>query len=65
MSPVPPAVAGQDQADPGGEQKAQPGAPHVLAIRALDERLCWLRALGSRRKRDITGAVPARFRACW
>ena len=34
----------------------------MLAIRTLDERLCWLRALGSRRKGDITGAVPARFR---
>jgi transposase len=62
MSPVPPAAAREDEDNPGEEQKAQPGAPHVLAIRTLDERLCWLRALGSRRKGDITGAVPARFR---
>jgi transposase len=51
-----------DEADPGEEQKAEPGAPHVLAIRTLDERLCWLRALGSRRKGHVTGGIPARFR---
>jgi transposase len=51
---TPPALAAgqgnEDEADPGEEQKAQPGAPHVLAIRTLEERLAWLRALGSRRK---------------
>jgi hypothetical protein len=62
-TPAAPAPQGDgDEADPGEEQKAQPGAPHVLAIRTLDERLCWLRALGSRRKGDVTGGIPARFR---
>ena len=60
-APVPAAGSEEDQADPGEEQKAEPGAPHVLAIRTLDERLCWLRALGSRRKGDVTGGIPARF----
>jgi len=59
--PVPPAGEGGDEAGPGEEQKAESGAPHVLAIRTLDERLCWLRALGSRRKGDVTGGIPARF----
>jgi transposase len=66
LSRTPPAPAagqgGEDEADPGEERKAQPGAPHVLAIRTLDERLAWLRALGSRRKGDVTGGIPARFR---
>ncbi len=63
-SATPPPAAGQedgDDAGPGEERKAAPGAPHVLAIRTLDERLSWLRAIGSRRKGDVTGAIPARF----
>jgi transposase len=58
-----PAGAGEpgDDADPGEERKAAAGAPHVLAIRTLDERLWWLRAIGSRRKGDVTGGIPARF----
>jgi hypothetical protein len=31
------------------------GAPHVLVIRTPAERLTRLRALGSRRKEDVTG----------
>ena len=56
-----PAGQEEDEADPGEERKAAPGAPHVLVVRTLDERLTWLRALGSRRKGDVTGGIPARF----
>jgi transposase len=52
----------EDEADPGEERKAEPGAPHVLVVRTLDERLTWLRAIGSRRKGDVAGGIPARFR---
>jgi len=40
-----PAAARQDEdeADAVEEGKAPAGAPHVLAIRPLDERLTWLR----------------------
>jgi transposase len=61
-APAPrPAGQEEDKADPGEERKAAPGAPHVLVVRTLDERLTWLRALGSRRKGDVTGGIPARF----
>jgi transposase len=62
---APPQPGGQedkDGADPGEEGKAPAGAPHVLAIRTLDERLTWLRALASRSKGHVTGGIPARFR---
>lgn len=61
-APAPrPAGQEEDEADPGEERKAAPGTPHVLVVRTLDERLTWLRALGSRRKGDVTGGIPARF----
>jgi Transposase IS66 family len=61
---VPAAAAGpdKDEADPGEEGKAPAGAPHVLAVRTLDERLTWLRPLASRRKGHVTGGIPARFK---
>ena len=52
----------KDEADPGEEGKAPAGAPHVLAVRTLDERLVWLRALASRRKGHVTGGIPAKFK---
>jgi hypothetical protein len=51
-----------DEAGPGEEGKAPAGAPHILAVRTLDERLTWLRALPSRRKGHVAGGIPARFR---
>jgi transposase len=62
---TPPAPAGPedgDEADPGEEGKALAGAPHILAVRTLDERLTWLRAIASRRKGHVTGGIPAKFR---
>jgi transposase len=57
---VPP-PAGQQEEDPEAGDKPAPGAPHVLAVRTPGERLTWLQALGSRRKEDVTGGIPARF----
>jgi hypothetical protein len=59
---VPAAGQEEDEADPGEEGKVPAGAPQVLAIRTLDERLTWLRPLASRRKGHVTGGIPARFR---
>ena len=47
-APVPAAGQEEDEADPGEEGKVPAGAPQVLAIRTLDERLTWLRPLVSR-----------------
>jgi transposase len=62
---VPAQPAGKDdadEADPGEDGKAPAGAPHVLAVRTLDERLVWLRALASRRKGHVSGGIPAKFK---
>ncbi len=56
-----PQVAGQKEEDPEDGGKTASGAPHVLVIRTPGERLTWLRALGSRRKEDVTAGVPALF----
>jgi transposase len=53
--------AGRDDEDPEDGSRQAPGAPHVLAVRTPTERLTWLQALGSRRKEDVTGGIPARF----
>jgi hypothetical protein len=60
--PAQPAGQDDDEADPGEDGKAPAGAPHVLAVRTLDERLVLLRALASRRKGHVTGGIPGRFR---
>jgi len=56
-----PQPAGHEDEDPEDGGKRAPGAPHVLAVRTPGERLTWLQALGSRRKEDVTGGIPARF----
>src|SRR6266571_6198504 len=56
-----PHPAGREDEDPEDGGKRAPGAPHVLAVRTPGERLTWLQALGSRRKEDVTGGIPARF----
>jgi transposase len=56
-----PQPAGRDEEDPEDGGRQAPGAPHVLAVRTPGERLTWLQALGSRRKEDVTGGIPARF----
>jgi transposase len=56
-----PQAAGQEEQDPEDGGKTACGAPHVLVIRTPGERLTWLRALGSRRKEDVTAGVPALF----
>jgi transposase len=52
---------GQEEENPEEGDRRAPGAPHVLVVRTPDERLTWLRALGSRRKEDVTAGVPALF----
>jgi hypothetical protein len=49
----------QEEQDP--EEKAAPGAPHVLIVRTPDGRLTWLQALASRRKADVAAGIPAAF----
>ena len=62
LAPGAPAqAAGQEEEDPEDGGKTASGAPHVLVIRTPGERLTWLRALGSRRKEDVTAGVPALF----
>ncbi|WP_300603297.1 transposase [Trebonia sp.] len=61
-APVQPGGRDDDEAGPGEEGKAPAGAPHILAVRTLGERLTWLRAIASRRKGHVTGGIPARFR---
>jgi transposase IS66 family protein len=56
-----PQPAGREDEDPEDGGRQAPGAPHVLAVRTPGERLTWLQALGSRRKEDVTGGIPARF----
>jgi transposase len=58
---APAQVAGPQEEDPQDGGKTASGAPHVLVVRTPDERLTWLRALGSRRKEDVTAGVPALF----
>jgi hypothetical protein len=61
LASVAPQAAGQEEDDPEGGEKPASGAPHVLVVRTPDERLTWLRALGSRRKEDVTAGVPPLF----
>ena len=59
-APQPPAPGTEEQ-DPEERDKAAAGAPHVLIVRTPDGRLTWLQAIGSRRKGDVAGAIPAAF----
>jgi hypothetical protein len=56
-----PQAAGPEEEDPQDGGKTASGAPHVLVVRTPDERLTWLQALGSRRKKDVTAGVPPLF----
>jgi transposase len=59
--PQPAAREDGEEGDPEEEQKAAPGAPHVLIVRTPDGRLTWLQALASRRKGDVAAGIPAAF----
>jgi len=59
--PQPAAREDGEEGDPEEEQKAAPGAPHVLIVRTPDGRLTWLQALASRRKDDVAAGIPAAF----
>lgn len=51
----------EEEADPDEGRPAAAGAPHVMIVRAPDERLTFLQAMGSRRKDAIAGALPGPF----
>jgi transposase len=59
-APQPPAP-GEEVNDPEEKGKAAAGAPHVLIVRTPDGRLTFLQAIGSRRKGDVAGGIPAAF----
>ena len=59
---APAAAEEKDEADPEERQeKAGPGAPHVLITRTPDGRLTFLRAMASRRKTALAAGLPASF----
>jgi hypothetical protein len=52
----------EEEKDPEDKDgKAAAGAPHVLIVRTPDGRLTFLQAIGSRRKGDVAGGIPAAF----
>jgi hypothetical protein len=55
------APAAEEAADPDEGRPAAAGSPHVMIVRAPDERLTFLQAMGSRRKDAIAGALPGPF----
>ena len=58
---LPAAPAAEEDADPDQGRPALAGAPHVMIVRTPDERLTFLRAIASRRKDAIAGALPGPF----
>jgi transposase len=58
-----PRATGQEEepGDPEDGRAAAPGAPHVLILGTPDGALRWLAAIGSRRKGDVGGGIPAAF----
>lgn len=53
---------GQEEQDPEEKDgKAASGAPHVLIVRIPDGLLTWLAGIGSRRKGEVGGGIPAAF----
>jgi hypothetical protein len=59
QSAAPAREGGADPEDKDGNAPA--GAPHVLIVRTPDGLLTWLAAIGSRRKAEIGGGIPAAF----
>jgi hypothetical protein len=56
-------AAGQEEepGDPEDGRAAAPGAPHVLILGTPHGAPRWLAAIGSRRKGDVGGGIPAAF----